>query len=146
MTGALFGAPFFISRDAVYFAQNIFLRTIKFSFVFAAGWLLLITLLLCTPGSKFPKVNWHDKIFLDKWIHFILFLVLVYLWCRAYNIKTKKTFIIITILSVAYGIIMELVQQYFIPFRFFDLRDMIANSLGAVAGYFIAAKRLITNH
>ena len=143
MTGALFGAPFFIPRYAVYFAQKIFLKTKKSSFVFAAGWLMLITVLLCMPGTKFPKVQWSDKIFLDKWIHFFLFLVLVFLWCRAYNLKTKKTFLFITILSIVYGIIMELVQQYFIPFRSFDVRDMIANSVGAVAGYFISVKRLI---
>ncbi len=143
MTGALSGAPFFIPPDAVYFAQKINLRTLKSSFAFAIVWLTLITFLLCIPGSKFPKVQWHNKIFLDKWVHFFLFLVLVFLWCRAYNIRSKRTFFLITILSIAYGIIMELVQQYFIPFRFFDVRDMIANSLGAAAGYFISVKRLI---
>lgn len=104
---------------------------------------MLITLLLCIPGTKLPKVQWHDKIFLDKWIHFFLFLVLVFLWCRTYTIKTKKKFLLVTVLCIVYGIAMELVQQYFIPFRFFDLRDMIANSLGAIAGYFISARRLI---
>lgn len=145
MTGALFGTPFFIPLDAVYFALKMFLRTIKFSFVFATGWLMLITLLLCIPGTRLPKVQWHDKIFLDKWIHVFLFLVLVFLWCRAYTIKTKKIFLLITVLCIVYGVVMELVQEYLIPFRSFDLRDMIANSIGAVAGYFISVKRLITD-
>ena len=122
------------------------MRTIKFPFVFAAGWLMLITLLLCIPGTKLPKVQWHDKIFLDKWIHFFLFLVLVFLWCRTYTIKTTKKFLLVTVLCIVYGIAMELVQQYFIPFRSFDLRDMMANSLGAIAGYFISARRLIRKH
>lgn len=144
MTGALFGAPFFIQRDAVYLAQKIFLRTVNFSFVFAVSWLLLITFLLCIPGTRLPKVQWDDKIWLDKWIHLLLFLFLVLLWCRAYFIKTKKVFILITILSITYGIIMELVQQYFIPFRSFDIRDMTANSIGAIAGYFISIKQFLS--
>ncbi|HET9744569.1 MAG TPA: VanZ family protein [Chitinophagaceae bacterium] len=123
----------------------MFLRTIKFSFVFAVGWLILITLLLCIPGTRLPKLQWHDRIFLDKWIHIFLFLVLVFLWCRAYPVKARKIFLIITIVCILYGVVMELVQQYFIPFRSFDLRDMIANSIGAAAGYFVSAKRLITN-
>jgi VanZ family protein len=120
------------------------LRTIKFSFAFAAGWLMLTTLLFCIPGTKLPKMQWHDKIFLDKWIHVFLFAVLVFLWCKAYVIKTKKIFLSITALCVVYGVVMELVQQHFIPFRSFDVRDMIANSIGAVTGYFISVKRLIT--
>jgi VanZ family protein len=121
------------------------LRTPKSSFVFAAGWLLLITVLLCIPGTKLPKVRWDDKIWLDKWIHLALFFVLVFLWCKAYTTKTKKTFIVITILSIIYGIAMELVQQYFIPFRSFDYGDMIADSVGSIAGYFIYAKRFLNN-
>lgn len=51
---------------------------------------------------------------------------------------------LVTILSIAYGIIMELVQQYFIPFRSFDIRDMTANSIGAIAGYFISIKQFLS--
>lgn len=145
MTGALFGAPFLFSSPALFCTKD-HLRANRFPFVFAVLWLLLITVLLCIPGTKLPKIQWHNKIFLDKLIHVALFLVLVFLWCRAYTIKTKKIFISITVLSICYGIMMELVQQYFIPFRSFDLRDMLANSIGALAGYFISIKRFISNH
>ena len=36
---------------------------------------------------------------------------------------------------------MELVQKYFIPFRSFDLLDILADGIGCVAGYFYAIKR-----
>jgi len=91
-------------------------------------------------------VRWDDNIWLDKWIHLVLFLVLVFLWCKAYITKTKKVFIIITSLSIIYGVAMELVQQYFIPFRSFDYADMIADSVGSIAGYFISVKRFVNNH
>jgi len=106
----------------------------------------MVTMLLCIPGSTLPKINWPDKIWLDKWVHFFLFLMLVLFWCRAYLIKgskvnVKKIFFTITILSVIYGIGMEIVQHYFIPFRSFDYGDMIADALGSVAGYFFSINR-----
>jgi VanZ family protein len=47
------------------------------------------------------------------------------------------------ILSLVYGIVMELVQENFIPFRSFDIIDMLANGLGCMAGYLIASKKFI---
>jgi VanZ family protein len=71
--------------------------------------------------------------------------MLVVLWCLAYSrgakINIKKIFVMVTILSVMYGIGMEIVQHYFIPFRSFDLGDMIADGLGSIIGYFVSIKR-----
>ena len=115
---------------------------------FAIGWLLLVTALLCIPGTQFPKITWQNKIWLDKWIHVFLFLILVFLWCRTYlnkhstsQLKTK--FINVTILSIIYGAAMEIVQHYFIPFRSFDYGDMIADTIGSGTGYFISVKRFL---
>jgi VanZ family protein len=48
----------------------------------------------------------------------------------------------LTILSMIYGIGMETVQHYFIPLRSFAYGDIIADGLGSVAGYFVSVKRL----
>jgi VanZ family protein len=115
--------------------------------VFAVLWLLLVTGLLCTPGTKFPKITWQDKIWFDKWVHIFLFMVLVILWSRAYTYKknirsdSRKIFFQIMMLGIFYGIAMEIVQKYFIPFRSFDLLDIIADGIGCVAGYFFAIKK-----
>jgi VanZ family protein len=45
------------------------------------------------------------------------------------------------ITGIVYGIAMEIVQKYFIPFRSFDLMDILADGIGCVAGYFFAIKR-----
>lgn len=82
---------------------------------------------------------------LDKWVHLFLFLVLVLLWCRAHLVKSKKNFLAIAVISAFYGVIMEMVQHYFIPYRSFDYRDMIANCLGAAIGYLISLKKLLAN-
>ena len=70
------------------------------------------------------------------------------LWCRAYLkaklvISIKKIFITILILSIVYGIGMEIVQHFFIPNRSFDFGDMIADVIGSVAGYFISVSRFL---
>jgi len=114
--------------------------------VFAIIWLLILTILLCIPGTELPKFKWDNKIWLDKWIHVFLFLVLVILWSKAYARKnnlqanTRKVFFQIMLLGILYGILMELVQKYFIPYRTFDFIDMIADAAGCAAGYIISLK------
>ena len=142
MTGALFGAPFFI-----YIRQKSTLKKNIFPIVFAVIWLLLVTTLLCIPGTKLPKITWQDKIWLDKWVHIFLFIVLVILWSKAYSHKknthssSRRIFLQIMITGIVYGIAMEIVQKYFIPFRSFDLGDIIADAIGCVVGYFFAIKK-----
>jgi VanZ family protein len=117
--------------------------------VFAIIWLLLVTSLLCIPGTKLPKVTWEDKIWLDKWVHVFLFMVLVILWSKAYSNKKniqnniRKIFFQIMILGFLYGISMELVQKYFIPFRSFDLFDILADGVGCFIGYLLSLKRFV---
>ena len=117
--------------------------------VFAIIWLLIITTLLCTPGTKLPKVTWQDKIWLDKWVHVFLFMVLVILWGKVYSNKkiiqndTRKIFFQIMLLGFSYGIAMELVQKYFVPYRSFDLIDILADGVGCFIGYLISVKRFV---
>ena len=116
--------------------------------VFAVLWLLLVTSLLCTPGTKFPKITWGDKIWFDKWVHIFLFMILVILWSKAYSHKkniqsdSRKIFFQIMVVGCIYGIVMELVQKYFIPFRSFDVGDIIADAIGCVGGYLISIKKI----
>ena len=117
---------------------------------FAVIWLLLVTSLLCIPGTKLPKITWQDKIWLDKWVHIFLFMILVTLWSKAYsNIKdthscSRKIFLQIMITGIVYGIAMEIVQKYFIPFRSFDVGDIIADAIGCFVGYLISIKKFMT--
>jgi len=139
--------PFWGSFFYTYIRKKSALKKNVSTIVFAAIWLLLITTLLCIPGSKLPKIGWQDKIWFDKWIHIFLFMVLVILWSKAYSHKkniqdsSRKIFFQIMIVGCLYGILMELVQKYFIPFRSFDLGDIIADAIGCVAGYFFSIKR-----
>jgi VanZ family protein len=140
--------PFWGSFFYTYIRKKSALKKNVSTIVLAIIWLLLVTSLLCIPGTKLPKITWQDKIWLDKWIHVFLFMILVILWSMAYSHKknklgnNRKIFFQIMIVGCLYGILMELVQKYFIPFRSFDFGDIIADAIGCVAGNLIAIKKL----
>ena len=64
---------------------------------------------------------------------------------RKINILSRKAFLVITLLVILYGITMEFVQKNWVPFRSFDNGDIIADAIGALIGFFIAAKLFIKN-
>ena len=74
-------------------------------------------------------------------------MILVILWSKAYSHKKstqsggRKIFFKIMVVGCFYGIAMEFVQKYFIPFRSFDFGDIIADGIGCVAGYYFSVKK-----
>ena len=108
------------------------------AFIAAISWLIISTILLSIPGTKFPTDDWLSKIWFDKWVHIGLFSILVLLWCfylsKTKVKKLKEAFIAITILSIAYGTGMEFVQKYFVVNRSFDAGDIVADAIGCAAG------------
>jgi len=127
------------------------LKRIKPSLLPAAGWFIISAFLFTLPGSAFPKENWLDKIWFDKWAHIGIFIILVALLCWGWlsiekNIipkKLRKIFITIGIISLLYGIAVEFVQLYLIRNRSFDIGDIIADTIGCGAGVIYSTKRYI---
>lgn len=124
------------------------MKNVRIKFAVAFAWLATVSLLLYLPGSEFPKHNWMEKIWMDKWVHAALFLALVMLWCRAYAAKNKtagrkKIFMQIAIAGLVYGTIMEIVQHYYVPFRSFETGDIIFDGAGSAAGYFFSVKKFL---
>jgi len=110
------------------------------------SWLIISSILLTMPGSAFPKENWFDKLWLDKWVHIGIFFLLTALWCwgiRNFKRPTNSLYLWIAILSTLFGTGMEFVQHYLIPNRSFDVGDMIADGVGSFAGYFFSCWRYI---
>src|SRR2546423_6904651 len=73
-------------------------------------WLAITVVLLVIPGSDIPKATFFDLIYLDKWVHIGMFGILALLWCYPFR-QTKtasvKTFTIIAICVISYGVLME---------------------------------------
>ena len=128
-----------------YFSLN----NIKPSYIPAITWFIISTVLLTIPGSAFPKENWLDKIWFDKWVHIGMFAFMVILWCWAmlkiFSVDTrlKTLFIWIGLCCLIYGIGMEFVQKYFIPNRSFDEGDIIADVVGCTLGVLFSLGRYI---
>lgn len=124
------------------------------SFLPGIAWFAVILFLICMPSDEIPEPTgwweWVKLIRIDKIVHMGIFAVLVILFivpiARAPFSRKKKSnlFIYITILACAWGMGTELIQKFFVPTRFFDMMDFMADSIGALAGYF-STRRFLLN-
>ncbi len=111
-------------------------------------WTIFIFVLLTLPGKILPKEE-NMLPNLDKIIHVILFGSFVFFWCMYYATRKEKEdflnrrFVLILFIGCFYGIGMEFIQKYFIPNRSFDVLDILADTLGAAAGFLVV--RLTVN-
>lgn len=103
-------------------------------------------MLLTLPGSVFPKDNWLDLVWFDKWVHIGMFAIMAFFlcWGTYKNAVSPKKLLLYFILSgvacLAYGIVMEFVQKNYIPNRSFDVGDIIADGAGSLLGVVFSAK------
>jgi glycopeptide antibiotics resistance protein len=102
--------------------------------VLSCLWALVILALCATPGQFIPSVTWLEMLSFDKWVHAGIFFVLAALFfisCIKYN-KGTAMFILAFVSAVLYGILMELMQGWYLSDRSADWLDVIANSVGCV--------------
>jgi glycopeptide antibiotics resistance protein len=101
--------------------------------ILALSWLIIISIAMLTPGNKLPDANYFDL--QDKFIHFLCFSGLSFLWCgvgiKKSELPLGKNRLIL--FGLAAGIGLEYAQR-FIPFRTFDFMDMIVNEIGGILG------------
>ncbi len=88
-------------------------------------------------GNQLPKENAE---YADKAVHFILYGILAFLlvigFKKQYSYYALRCNAIkwVAILSISYGVIMELLQLVHHQGRHFEIQDIIANSLGVLFG------------
>ena len=109
----------------------------------AITWSILIFILLALPGYMLPDEKHFSLPNLDKLVHIVLFGFFVCLWSCYYAcnqeriIHTHLRYLMIALIACIYGTVMEFVQKYFIPNRNFDVFDILADVMGAAAGYIL---------
>ena len=91
------------------------------------------------PGGSFPRVSWSDMISLDKWVHFIIYFVLSFVWRMEWNrvptrFSTLGTSLMVLLLAGMYGSTLEVFQWLMNEDRYFEVLDIIANIIGSMAG------------
>jgi hypothetical protein len=132
--------------------MNYLLSTPPFKrFLPGIAWFVLVLILICTPGDDIPKMDFLDIISFDKLVHAGLFGGLVFWFAFAYykwpwpEQTKKQVFYKIMLAAIVWGIATELIQKYFVVNRQFDWIDWLADSMGAVAAYFVSIKWFATS-
>jgi VanZ family protein len=113
------------------------------------AWFFFVMTLLAIPGSELPETDdWLKKIQFDKWVHAGLFGMLAFLFMNPMlkfspPLKnTGKIVALIIILTSAWGLTTEFLQEALVKGRSFDLWDWLADTTGALlAGVYYYMKR-----
>ena len=107
--------------------------------LFAIVWACVIFMLILMPGNNMPDTNIWDVLTFDKFAHFFVFAVLVfllvigftkqhtYIWLKFNAVKSALA------ISIGYSLLLE-TGQSLVPDRTFDLVDMLANTIGCFLG------------
>jgi len=93
-------------------------------------WALLSLILSSIPGNKFPELQ--GPFGWDKLIHLFLYMVLGALALKTWS-DTRVAPWIIFLFCVGYGVLDEL-HQFYIPERYPDVWDWVADSIGSFIG------------
>ena len=100
----------------------------------AFAWLFIISFLFFLPGSALPKQNWFAAMHLDKWVHVGLFAILSLLCCAGFGNNAYRRLALIFVVTVLYGLLVEIIQGAWVPNRSFDLFDLLADAGGSFFG------------
>lgn len=108
----------------------------KYRIIPALLWSGIIFFLCFLPGSAFPKEDWLDRIYFDKWVHAFLYFVLFFLIYYFPKKKSISIYIIATALCVAQGVLIEFIQSStLVKNRSFDVYDIVANVVGVLLAW-----------
>lgn len=102
------------------------------------SWALVILVLCGLPGSQFQsaEINGAD-IVIHTFLFFVLFLLLGtgFIKQGTYPFLRTSTLMKVFVITLLYGIAIELLQGAFFVDRSFELSDVLANSFGSLLGW-----------
>ena len=101
-----------------------------------------IAFLSLLPPNDFPEIPLFPGA--DKIIHTCLYLGLAWLACWSLHAEIKRLwYFLIILLSISWGISMEIFQFFMNQGRSFEIYDIVSNSVGTLLGvlvYFLMAQ------
>ena len=109
-------------------------------------WAILILVLCGLPGSNFPKLSFLEWLRPDKIVHLILFGIQSYLLIIGFIRQDRfpglraNAIRLGVLLSIFYGALVEVLQTTVFIGRSGDIRDALANSIGAFIGLYFFRK------
>lgn len=106
-------------------------------------WAIFALVLCGLPGDNFPELTFLEWLSPDKIAHLVLFGVQCFLLLSGFTKQTsfvtlkKKATLWALSFTISYGILVEILQTYIFVQRNGDVRDAIANSIGAFTGWWV---------
>ncbi len=108
--------------------------------LFTLLWAAMILLLTLLPSASMPQLSIWTLFSFDSFAHAFLFAILVFL--MIVGLKKQFTYIklrhyairVAFASSVAFGIAIELMQDFFIAGRQGDIIDVLADAIGCLLG------------
>lgn len=103
-------------------------------------WAVFILILSLISGENIPEVSFWEVLSIDKVAHVFMYGMLVFLlttglkrqysngWLRYYAKSTAFW------IGMFYGLLLEIMQLLLCSDRFFEMGDIIANSIGCLIG------------
>ena len=101
---------------------------------------IIILILTGLPGSVFPRVK--PVVGLDKVVHLCMYAGFAFLCIWGYRKQfisngityKRKAILLAVVISIAYGGLTELMQEYLVPSRTGDWVDFLADGIGTLLG------------
>ena len=103
----------------------------KYALILTLVYSILLAIVSFIHLSGLPEINYSNT---DKIFHFIAYSALMWLWFHVFYLKFSFTrtraIVISAIISVIFGIIIEILQGVITNTRVTDNNDILANTLG----------------
>ena len=101
---------------------------------------IIILVLTGLPGSCFPRVK--PVVGLDKVAHLLMYATFAFFCLWGYRKQfisngmayRKKAILLAVVISIAYGGLTEIMQEYLVPSRIGDWVDFAADTVGTLVG------------
>ena len=109
----------------------------KYYFWLAISWTLFIVIMCLISSANIPKIEISGA---DKYVHAIIHILFTFLWFMSFlkfGIAFSKSIFYAFLFSVAFGLLIEILQKTLTTTRQFDIFDIISNISGAVLTYII---------
>lgn len=111
------------------------------AWLWAGGWAVCILVLTLMPVGDVPKLSWADQLRLDKFVHAFLFgvqgvLLGVALGGSRNWSSPVRPLVWALVVAILFGAVVEVLQEMMQLGRNGDPLDLLADALGALAGFF----------
>lgn len=100
----------------------------------------MVVILSLMPNPEIKNISWSSGLHIDKIAHIAIYAIYSFLigrYLALFEMSSGMKYFLVLTLSIAIGVIMEFMQFYLSPSRFFEMLDIIANIIGSIVGLLI---------